>query len=136
MRVIDEAFRVGKQHRDEARLNAYWGMRAFLAQRITGVAIMLYLFAHMAVIGSIARGPGAFDRMLRRVTEPSWLIAPLEFVLILVIGFHALNGIRVTVLEFGGLARRHRASVAVMAAVFVVLAAVGGVVFASRLLAA
>ncbi len=132
--VVDEAVRIAKEPLDELQLNPYAGMRAFLWQRITGVAIVLYLFLHMTVIGTIARGPEAFDRMLRRVTEPPWLLAPLEFLLILIIGFHALNGIRVTVLEFGGLAKHHRASVLVMVVVFVVLAVGGGALFFTRFL--
>lgn len=136
MHAVEEATRVARQQVDEVRLNPYPGMHAFLWQRLTGVAIALYLFAHMAVIGSIARGPDAFDRMLRRVTEPSWAIAPLEFLLLLVIAFHALNGIRVTVLEFGSLAKHHRASVLVMATAFVLVVAVGGTLFFARLLGA
>jgi succinate dehydrogenase / fumarate reductase, cytochrome b subunit len=136
MHAVDEAVHAARRQVDEVRLNPYPGMRALLWQRLTGVGITLYLFAHMAVIGSIARGPDAFDRMLRRVTEPSWVIAPLEFVLILVIAFHALNGIRVTVLEFGSLAKHHRASVLVMVVTLAMLVVLGGTVFFARLLGA
>ncbi len=134
--VADVAADAGKQYVREARLNNYWGMRLFLLQRITGVGIVFYLFTHMMVIGSIAGGAGSFDRMLARMTDPPWFFLPLEFVLMLALLFHALNGIRVTVLEFGGLARHHKASVALMAAVGLALAFAGGALFYSYIMKA
>jgi succinate dehydrogenase / fumarate reductase, cytochrome b subunit len=133
--VIEEATHIGKQYLDEQSLNPYPGMRAYLWQRLTGIGITFYLFMHMIVIGSIARGPDAFDRMLGRMTHPAGLLAPLEFVLLLAVAFHALNGTRVIVLEFGGLAKHHRISVVVMIATFVVLAVVGAILFFSRIIA-
>jgi succinate dehydrogenase / fumarate reductase, cytochrome b subunit len=132
---IEEAKRIGKQYLDEQSLNPYPGMRAYLWQRLTGIGITFYLFMHMIVIGSIARGPEAFDRMLGRVTHPAGILAPLEFLLILVIAFHALNGIRVITLEFGGLAKHHRVSVVAMMVAFGVLAALGALLFFPRVFA-
>lgn len=128
-----KAVSIVKRQVDEQSLNPYLGNRSLLAQRLTGLGITFYLFTHMLVIGSIARGPDAFDRMLLRVTHPEGVFAILEFLLLLLIGFHALNGIRVTALEFGGLTKRHRASVVVMLVVFCAAALVGGVAFFSRL---
>jgi succinate dehydrogenase / fumarate reductase, cytochrome b subunit len=132
---VEEAKRIGKQYLDEQSLNPFPGNRAYLWQRLTGVGITGYLFMHMIVIGSIARGPQTFDKMLGRVTHPAGILAPLEFLLLLVIAFHALNGVRVTVLEFNGLAKHHRVSVLVMMAAFVVLAVVGAILFFPRVFA-
>ncbi len=114
------------QYRRELILNPLPGMWSMVLQRFTGIGIAFYLVLHLVVIGSIMGGPASLDASLQRVQNPVALFKPLEFVLMLVLLFHALNGLRITVLDLGGLSRYHRASVAVMAAVFVVLAAIGG----------
>lgn len=118
-----------KQYRRELRLNALPGMRCHLWQRLTGLGILGYLFMHITVIGSVSLGPDTFDRVIKRVTEPRWLLAPLEFLLLVVLVFHALNGLRIIALEFGTMARHHRLTVWAMMLGFGVLVALGGVMF-------
>ncbi|MBD3175135.1 MAG: succinate dehydrogenase, cytochrome b556 subunit [Armatimonadia bacterium] len=122
------------QYRRELILNPLPGMWSMVLQRLTGVGIVFYLLMHIVVIGSVAGGPGAFDESMARVQNPVMLFKPLEFILMVVLLLHALNGIRITVLDFGGLSRQNKVSVAIMTAVFVPLAAVGGWIFLSHML--
>lgn len=122
------------QYRRELILNPLPGMYLMLLQRVTGLGIVFYLLMHIVVIGSVAGGPAGFDATLARVQDPKWLFKPLEFVLMATILLHALNGIRITVLDFRGLSRHNRASVVAMAAVFVPLAAIGGWILLSHVL--
>jgi succinate dehydrogenase / fumarate reductase cytochrome b subunit len=122
---LQRAWGLVTEYRREVLLNPHAGMWLFLFQRITGVGLVVYLLMHITVIGSIGRSPEAFDRMMGRVTEPRWAIGPMEIVLFLVLLFHAVNGIRIGVIEFSSLARHHRASVVVMTAVALPLAILG-----------
>jgi succinate dehydrogenase / fumarate reductase cytochrome b subunit len=121
------------QYYREHLLNPHLGMKLFLLQRITGVGIAFYLLMHMTVIGSVRLGPASFDRMMVLVSEPAWLFKPLEVVLMAALLLHGLNGLRITILDFGSLARHHRVSIAVMAAAFVPLVAIGGYLFLSHI---
>ncbi len=77
---------------------------ALLAQRISGVGILVYLFFHIFVTGSIVPGPdgvpGGQDVFSGLM---SMLFNPLAHIgeLLVVVGatFHGINGIRVLLLE-------------------------------------
>jgi succinate dehydrogenase / fumarate reductase cytochrome b subunit len=114
---LQRAWGLVNEYRREVLLNPHCGMWLFLFQRITGIGLVVYLLMHIAVIGSIGRGPQAFDRMMDRVTEPRWVIGPLEMVLFVALLLHAANGIRIAVIEFSPVARYYRASVVVMTVV-------------------
>lgn len=89
-----------------------WGFRkpmnleklALLAQRVSGVAILAYLFAHIFVTGTIVPGPGgvpggqdAFTGLMGMLFNP---IAHIGEILVVVAAtFHGINGIRVMLLE-------------------------------------
>ncbi len=89
-----------------------WGFRrpmnleklALLAQRISGVGILVYLFFHIFVTGTIVAGPdgvpGGEDVFAGLM---SMLFNPLAHIgeLLVVVGatFHGINGIRVMLLE-------------------------------------
>jgi len=122
------------QYRRELILNPLPGMWSFALQRVTGLGIVFYLLMHIVVMGSVTGGPEGFDASLGRVQSPVIFFKPLEFVLMLVLLAHALNGIRITVLDFRGLSRHNRVSVAIMAAVFVIAAAAGGWLFLGHIL--
>ena len=46
------------------------GFISFFLRRFTGVALVLYLFTHMWVIGSANRGAAAFNTRLNLVQTP------------------------------------------------------------------
>jgi len=121
------------QYYREHLLNPHLGMKLFLLQRVTGLGIAFYLLMHITVIGSVRSGPQAFDAMMTRVSEPAWLFKPLEALLMAVLLIHGLNGLRITILDFGSLAKHHRVSIAIMAAAFVPLVAIGGYLFLTHI---
>lgn len=75
------------------------GLWAWLGLRISGVALVLYLLAHIAVISTALRGPDAFDRLLKVLQSPSFLVADLF--LLLAVLYHGVMGLRVMLLEAG-----------------------------------
>jgi succinate dehydrogenase / fumarate reductase cytochrome b subunit len=85
----------------------------FALHRITGILLIFYLFAHIFVVGSRAFGKNAWESIMSRFSPEaegifSNIIHIGEFLLVLVVGFHALNGIRLFITEFGFLIGKPR----------------------------
>ncbi len=76
------------------------GMWTWLLQRITGLLLVFYLFAHLWVL-HYANLPNkvAFDEILARLQSPLFLV--FDLMLLALVIFHALNGVRVIVIDFG-----------------------------------
>jgi succinate dehydrogenase / fumarate reductase cytochrome b subunit len=75
------------------------GTFAFLANRIAGVALALYLMVHITVISTAARSRPGFDRLMSQLHSPVWLA--LEMLLLLAVVFHGFNGIRLILIDAG-----------------------------------
>ncbi len=74
------------------------GFISFVLRRFTGVALVLYLFTHMWVIGSVNRGPAAFDARLNLVQTPFFKLA--EIALLAAVVYHAFDGIRLIIVHY------------------------------------
>jgi len=74
---------------------------ALLVQRVSGLGLLVYLFFHIFVTGTITSGQGAWDSIM------SVLLNPLAHVgeILVVVGatFHGINGIRMMLLELTSL---------------------------------
>lgn len=75
------------------------GMTAHLVQRATGFLLLIYLFLHVHTIRQLANGPAAFDAALARFHNPVFKL--LEIALFGTVILHALNGVRITLLDLG-----------------------------------
>jgi succinate dehydrogenase / fumarate reductase, cytochrome b subunit len=73
-------------------------MLGFWIQRLTGVCLLIYLFIHVRSI-HLLRDPASFDAALDMFRNP--LFKMMEIVLLLGVILHALNGIRITLLDLG-----------------------------------
>jgi len=110
---------------------------AYTFQRLTGIGIILYLLAHIYVTGFKTGGTQVWDSAMATVHHP--LLHFGEFLVMLAIVIHALNGFRLILVEFGLVVGkpiknvypyetcldRHRAFFTVIVILIVVLAAVG-----------
>ena len=74
------------------------GFVSFFLRRFTGVALVLYLFTHMWVIGSANLGAEAFDARLNLVQTP--LFKFLEIALLAAVVYHAFDGIRLIIVHY------------------------------------
>ena len=74
------------------------GFISFVLRRITGVALVIYLFLHMWVIGSVNLGPEAFDARLNMVQTPIFKL--LEIALLAAVVYHAFDGIRLLIIHW------------------------------------
>ena len=75
------------------------GMTAYFIQRATGLLLLVYLFLHVHTIRELASGPAAFNEALARFHNP--LFKLLEIALFGTVILHALNGVRITLLDLG-----------------------------------
>ncbi len=74
------------------------GFISFFLRRLTGVALVLYLFMHMWVIGSSLGGPASFDQRLAMVQGP--LFTLLEVLLLAAVIYHAIDGLRLLIVHY------------------------------------
>ena len=83
------------------------GLTAHILQRATGLLLLVYLFLHVHTIRQLREGPAAFNTALAGFHSP--LFKLLEIALFGTVILHALNGVRITLLDLGvGHARQAR----------------------------
>ena len=74
------------------------GFFSFVLRRVSGVALVLYLFTHIWVIGSAVSGPEVFDARLNTVQTPFFKVA--EVALLAAVIYHAFDGIRLLIVHY------------------------------------
>src|SRR6266498_2826050 len=84
------------------------GMWTWVLHRISGVAILFYLFAHVTDQALINVSPEAYNRVMNTYRNP--VVGLLELGLAVLIIFHALNGLRIILFDFWskGIARQRQ----------------------------
>ena len=70
----------------------------WIVHRATGVGIILFLFAHVVDTAVIGWGPEAYEKVLSVYHNP--FVLALELVLVGMVLFHALNGMRIMIVDF------------------------------------
>ena len=84
------------------------GMWAWMLFRISGLVLVFYLFVHLWVIsqGRIG-GPEAIDNLFEFFDRP--LLVFLDLMLVAAVLYHALNGVRIILMDLGVGIRQHKA---------------------------
>lgn len=75
------------------------GLFAWILHRLTGLALVLYLMMHLTVLSTLAKGPDAFNSLMKSMNHLVFKI--LEVGLFGVFIYHSLNGIRIIMSDFG-----------------------------------
>lgn len=112
-----------------AILRSQAGAWAWLLHRLTGVGILVFLLAHIVDTALIGLGPEAYEHALALYRHPLFKLG--EIVLVFAVIYHAVNGVRVILVDFWEHGTRyHRqlfwASVAGTAVLFVPAAIIMG----------
>jgi len=81
------------------------GMLAWALHRITGLAVLLFLFMHIIETSMLGLGPGVYNTTIS-IYRQRWF-KPIEFLLVAAVIFHAGNGILVMLVDFWPAATRH-----------------------------
>ena len=74
------------------------GMWSWVAQRITGVAVFFFLLVHVLDTALVRVSPDAYDRVIDFYKTP--IVNLLEVGLVGAVLYHALNGVRVILIDF------------------------------------
>jgi succinate dehydrogenase / fumarate reductase, cytochrome b subunit len=74
------------------------GQWSWVAHRVTGVAIILFLFAHIVDTALVGWGPNAYNRVVNVYKNP--IVGLLELGLVAAVIYHALNGLRIMAIDF------------------------------------
>ena len=81
------------------------GQWSWLAHRITGVAVILFLFAHIVDTAVIGWGPEAYEKVLS--VYHNWAVQLLELGLVAAVLYHAINGTKIMLFDFWPSTTRH-----------------------------
>lgn len=83
------------------------GQWSWLLHRVTGVAVILFLFVHVLDTALVGWGPEAYNRVTAAYHNP--LVRLLELGLVAAVLYHSLNGLKITLIDlFPKLARHIR----------------------------
>ena len=116
MRNIKEGFKDFVKNRNA-------GMYAFWIHRITGVVVTIFLFLHIWTLSTVFRGKDAYDYAISKFdTKLGYLF---QYMLLLTVAVHLVNGIRITVVDFCGVTRSQKKLLWISIFVLALIAAVG-----------
>jgi succinate dehydrogenase / fumarate reductase cytochrome b subunit len=74
------------------------GMWSWVAHRVTGVLVFFFLFTHVLDTALVRVSPDAYNAVMDTYKTP--LVNVMELGLIAAVLYHALNGVRVILLDF------------------------------------
>ncbi|BBY87644.1 succinate dehydrogenase, cytochrome b556 subunit [Mycolicibacterium tokaiense] len=96
------------------------GMWSWVLHRITGATIFFFLFVHVLDTALVRVSPEAYNEIIETYKTP--LIGLMEIGLVAAVLFHALNGVRVILVDFWSEGPRHQKKMLVgVAAVWIVV---------------
>lgn len=101
------------------------GFISFLLRRVSGVALVIYLFIHMWVIGSVNRGPEMFDARLATVQSPFFKL--MEVLLLAAVVYHGFDGIRILIVDYFHVTNYRKSLFYAMFVLFILVTIAGGI---------
>ena len=75
------------------------GMWPWLGQRVTAVVILVTILVHLVLTHYVAIGQLSYDNIGARLATTAVLVN--DILLLLAVVYHALNGVRMVVLDYG-----------------------------------
>ena len=83
------------------------GMWAGILFRVAGLVLVLYLFAHIGVISTgRAGGESTINDLFKMFDKPLFVL--LDLLLVWAVIFHAMNGVRIVLMDLGLGIHRHK----------------------------
>ena len=74
------------------------GMWSWVLHRITGVTVFFFLFVHVLDTALVRVSPHTYNNVIATYKNP--LVGVMELALVAAVLYHALNGIRVMLVDF------------------------------------
>ncbi|MBF6212411.1 succinate dehydrogenase, cytochrome b556 subunit [Nocardia puris] len=82
------------------------GMWSWALHRITGATLFFFLFVHVLDTALVRVSPDMYDQVIEVYKTP--VVALMEMGLVVAVLFHALNGVRVILVDFWSEGPRHQ----------------------------
>lgn len=98
-------------------------MAAFWAHRVSGILLTLFLFLHIWTLSAVFRGKDAYDYTISKFDTDFGYI--FQYILLLTIAFHLLNGIRITIMDFCGFTRSQKQMLRLAIFILFIIAVIG-----------
>jgi len=89
-------------------------MWLWVLHRITGLGVLLFLIVHIVDTALIGWGPQLYNKAMRLYAHPLFRVG--EVLLFAAVTYHALNGLRVILIDFWPAATRFRKELALTVA--------------------
>ncbi len=88
--------------------NMKTGMWAWVGHRLTGLALVVYVFMHLSFLttASLSEGGADFDKLMATTSQP--LFVAMDFMLVIIVIYHAMNGFRIVLFDLGVGIRRQK----------------------------
>ena len=83
------------------------GSKAWILHRISGIALIAYLFLHIFSLSPLTQGEQAFNDKIKLYTSPVFMV--IEWLLFAFVLFHAFNGIRIVLVDWAEGAKYQKA---------------------------
>ena len=103
------------------------GMWTWVAHRVTGVLIFFFLFAHVLDTALVRVSPDAYNRIMDTYKTP--VVNLMEVGLVGAVLYHALNGLRVMLVDFWSKGTRYQKQMSFVVVGVVLLVMVPGTYF-------
>jgi succinate dehydrogenase / fumarate reductase, cytochrome b subunit len=82
------------------------GSWAWILHRLTGLGLTFYILLHIIALTGLLKGEAAFNAEMKLFSSPVFLFG--EWFLGALVMFHALNGVRIVLVDLGNGARYHK----------------------------
>ena len=82
------------------------GMWSWVMHRISGVTLFFFLFVHVLDTALVRVSPEAYNDVVDTYKNP--LVGLMELALVALVLFHALNGVRIMLVDFWAEGPRHQ----------------------------
>ncbi len=106
-----------------ARYRVRVGMFAWLLHRLTGIGLVLYLILHVWGLKSLT-DKEAFNALISGYHAPIFKLG--EFLLLVAVTYHAINGLRVVLIDFLGWSPQQKRLFWTLGGVALLIIVVGG----------
>lgn len=110
----------------ESRFQRYrvrTGMFAWIMHRLTGVGLVVYLIIHIWGLKSLS-DPETFNALIAKYHSPIFKVG--EFALLVAVAYHAMNGLRIVLIDFLGWSPKQKRLFVTLGAVTALIILVGG----------
>jgi succinate dehydrogenase / fumarate reductase cytochrome b subunit len=97
------------------------GSWAWILHRITGLGLTIYILVHIIALTGLLKGPAAFNEEMKLFSSPLFVFG--EWFLGVLVMFHAINGVRIVLIDLGNGARYHKEILALVYALSVIIVA-------------